>query len=354
MFKKIYKIGKLTKFFRGHYYIYPKILRIVIRKRLGWRYPAIVDIAVTSDCNYKCKHCYASEFQNLDTKQSLSFEEIKQIIDDACSLGVIMITLTGGESLLRKDIFDIIDYIKREKKMLVQLTSNGYFLNSEIIRKLKLSGLFNLNVSINGIGISHDEFCGMPGAYERAIAAIKMSLEEGLFTKFQLVARKESIRSGEFQAIIDIVNKCKASSKINFPMLSRRYSDPETVLLAKQEREYIRDLAKKDNVILDTANSMRSEYCPMVDSSIFIAPNGEVFPCAFIQIAFGNIKKEALRDVLKKMQGSVFFKNPYKCCPAGESMNFIKKYILPCLEHNKGVIYYKSHPLFSEEKQNII
>ncbi len=85
-----------------------------------------VQIEVTSNCNFKCKHCYLES----SAVEKMSYEKICEIIDAAHNLGVLKLCITGGEPLLRTDIKDIVEYASK-KFILLELFTNGYFLDIE-------------------------------------------------------------------------------------------------------------------------------------------------------------------------------------------------------------------------------
>lgn len=128
---------------------------------VGWK--------ITPRCNIPCKHCWAQlHGKDNDTKQMLS------VVDKLKDAGVIHITLTGGEPFLRKDFFEILEYIK-ERNIHVEIFTNGWFLNDKVCKKIKslLDDDDYVQMSLDGaIKDTHDAQ-RMTGSFDRVISAMK-------------------------------------------------------------------------------------------------------------------------------------------------------------------------------------
>jgi MoaA/NifB/PqqE/SkfB family radical SAM enzyme len=99
------------------------------------KYPLhYLTINVTYNCNLNCIDCYNKK--HFSQKKELTFKQIKNIINQAIDLGLKIILLTGGEPLLRPDIFKIISYAK-EKKLYVCLATNGLLIDIDSLKKIE-------------------------------------------------------------------------------------------------------------------------------------------------------------------------------------------------------------------------
>ena len=96
--------------------------------------PITVGWDITQMCNLRCKHCYATAGKR--SEKEFSIDKVKQIIDELDSLGTVLIALAGGEPLVRRDIFEIVSYIK-SKGMEVFINTNGILIDEDKIKKLK-------------------------------------------------------------------------------------------------------------------------------------------------------------------------------------------------------------------------
>lgn len=138
---------------------------------------------LTWKCNLKCVHCMMNaEYcpENEPEDGELTTEEIKGIIDRACELGVAHIDFSGGEPLLRKDIFEILEYSSK-KGVEPCLLSNGTLITEEVAKKLKEVGVYKIELNLDGHTAElYDSFRGVKGAFDKTITAIKAVQKAGI------------------------------------------------------------------------------------------------------------------------------------------------------------------------------
>jgi Fe-coproporphyrin III synthase len=129
-------------------------------------------------CNLACKHCYSISADH-DFPGELSTEEVYGVMDDLYAYGVRVLILSGGEPLLRPDIFEI---SRRAKAMgfYVGLSSNGTLINETNIDAIGAIGYDYVGISLDGIGATHDRFRRMEGAFDLSMAAARMCRGRGI------------------------------------------------------------------------------------------------------------------------------------------------------------------------------
>jgi len=126
---------------------------------------------ITHKCNYKCEHCYSNSGSFEEKEEMLSLEEVKRIVDELALEKVPVILLSGGEPLMRKDIFTIIEYI-RDKGINVSISTNGSLIDEITAKLLKKLGVGYVGISIDGSEEINDKFRGVKGAFSSSIKAI--------------------------------------------------------------------------------------------------------------------------------------------------------------------------------------
>ena len=129
-------------------------------------------------CNLKCRHCYSIS-ADVDFPGELSTTEVFSVMDDLKAFRVPVLILSGGEPLLRPDIFDISHRAKR-LGFYVGLSSNGALIGEHNIDAIAAVGYDYLGVSIDGIGATHDRFRGVPGCFEASMRGIGLARDRGL------------------------------------------------------------------------------------------------------------------------------------------------------------------------------
>ncbi len=129
-------------------------------------------------CNLTCKHCYSISADS-DFPGELDTDAVFAVMDDLKAFRVPVLILSGGEPLLRPDIFTI---ARRAKAMgfYVGLSSNGTLIDAGNIDEIAAVGFDYVGVSLDGIGDTHDRFRRMRGAYAASLAGIRLCRERGI------------------------------------------------------------------------------------------------------------------------------------------------------------------------------
>jgi len=134
---------------------------------------------VTRNCNLSCMHCRASATMGPYTGE-LETDACLKLLDEIAEVGSPIVILTGGEPLLRSDIFDIAQY-GTNKGLRMVMAPNGTLITAEIARKLVDVGIQRISVSLDGATReNHDRFRGVDGAYDGALRGIQMAKDAGL------------------------------------------------------------------------------------------------------------------------------------------------------------------------------
>jgi heme d1 biosynthesis radical SAM protein NirJ len=129
-------------------------------------------------CNLACKHCYATS-ADIDFEGELSTSEVFAVMEDLRAFGVSVLILSGGEPLLRPDIFEISQRAK-EMGFYVGLSSNGTLINNSNIDDIKRIGYDYVGVSLDGMRETHDRFRRKQGAFDESIHGIRLCHEAGI------------------------------------------------------------------------------------------------------------------------------------------------------------------------------
>ncbi len=154
---------------------------------------------ITRNCNLKCEHCYSSSFKK-DFSGELSTKEIKNIINDLAEMNVPVILLSGGEPLLRDDIFEIITYA-RNKDIRITLSTNGTLINKSTAEKIKKIGVSYVGISLDGNKETHNKFRRNKSAFANALKGINNCLKVD-----QKVGLRFTINKSNFKEIPFIIN----------------------------------------------------------------------------------------------------------------------------------------------------
>lgn len=262
-------------------------------------------IEVISKCNERCIHCYIPHESKVSyINPGLFYDILKQCKD----MKLLHLTLSGGEPMLHKSFCDFLKKC-REYDFSVNVLSNLTLLNDEIIKEMKRNPLLGVQVSLYSMdSYIHDEITQIEGSFQRTKNGILKLIENDIPLQISCPimkqnkdcydnvikwAKKHGVYAGDDYIIIARYNhttqnlNCRLSiSEIKEVIKNKTASDPKYLEKIEIEADKNRNINPDDFV------------CSVCDSSICIADNGNVYPCAGWQdYVVGNIKNTSLIDI---------------------------------------------------------
>lgn len=155
----------------------------------------------TRQCNLRCLHCYASA-NGSRNHDEMDTEAGKALIQDLADFGVPVILFSGGEPLLRKDLFEMAA-LARTRGIRVALSTNGTLIDQGAARMIKELGFAEAGISLDGVGENNDFFRGHKGAFDAALQGIRNCIAEGVRVSLRLTIT--SFNYQEIPAIFRLV-----------------------------------------------------------------------------------------------------------------------------------------------------
>jgi radical SAM protein with 4Fe4S-binding SPASM domain len=306
-----------------------------IKKPLSIYAPFLVVWDFTHKCNLSCKHCYSNS--GVSSQKELTTKEALNAVDQLADFGVTALAFSGGESLTRRDFFEVASHAVK-RGLYVSVATNGTLLTKENVRKLKQTGVHYVEVSIDGAtSRTHDEFRGVHGAFGKAVAGLKNCVEENLCACIATTATKNNLE--EMPAILDLAEEIGAERFTYFNFIpTGRGKELYSEDLTPEEREnlmllLLKKMAKGFKVtILTTApqlarvalqsqgvgKELTMSMAHMQTATVSkkavplaafiggcgagrlycsLSPQGEVHPCVFLPINVGNLKTEKFGEI---------------------------------------------------------
>lgn len=264
-----------------------------------------VTLAVTNRCTYHCWHCYNAGRSLEDTSLSV----LKRTVRELQSLGVAIVTLTGGEPLLRQDLAEVADAF--DESTCLSLSTTGAGLTAERARALRDSGVFAVGVSLDSTDPDeHDRMRGKDGAFRTAVQALDMASQAGLYPYVIAVGTHEFLQPERFEAFMRFAAQCGAREvHLLEPSATGRLAGRTDVLLQQADRQRMLDyqitVAQRDDwPILSSfvyIESPQAFGCGAGLTHLYIDGAGEVCPCNLVPLSFGNIAREPLSEILDRM-----------------------------------------------------
>ena len=296
----------------------------------GSEVPRLVAWEVTRACNLQCLHCRAAAIDEPAPEQ-LSTEEGFRLIDQIAALAKdqqVILILTGGEPLLRADIFDLAAY-GTQKGLRVVMAPNGTLLTPERARKMKESGIRRISLSIDGANAAdHDAFRGVEGAFEATLEGRANAVEAGL--EFQVNTTVTRGNLSQIEAIQDMVIDLGAAAHHIFLLVptgrgrnlkgeiisAREYEDilnwfydrdakVPIELKATCAPHYFRILrqrAKEEGKTVDFKNfglNAVSRGCLGGQGFVFISHTGQVQPCGYLELDCGQVRHKDFGEIYR-------------------------------------------------------
>lgn len=267
---------------------------------------------LTRNCNLNCIHCRAKA--TLGPHQGeLTTEECKKIIDDISSFASPIVILTGGEPLMREDLFEIIRY-GNEKGLRLVIAVNGTLLDRDKATRLKELGIQRVSMSIDGKDArSHDAFRGVPGSFDAVVKAAGILQEIGL--PFQINTTVTRLNVDDLGEICESVKAAGAVAWHVFLLVpvGRGEGLRGEELNAKMYEDVLQWLytvEKKDElemkvtcaphyyrIVTEKGDTPKSAGCLAGKSFMFISHRGIAQPCGYLEMDSGDVRKEGVKKV---------------------------------------------------------
>jgi len=301
---------------------------------------------LTQRCNLFCTHCYISGFSNADISQDLTTAECFSAMDGMAKVNPgIFLILTGGEPLVRKDIFDIAAY-GADKGFTCVLGTNGVLLGKKEARQMRQSGLQGASISLDSVDSErHDKFRKLEGSWKNAIRGMQFLREEGL--DFSIHMSVMSWNRTEIPQMVELAHRLGARV-LNFfflvqtgrgrdvmdiephqyeeilmymarvqgvgaapnnterPAQDGQMEDAWTlpagqsnglILRAKCAPHFRRILYQLDPNSPLLKNYAQGGGCPAGKYYCRITPEGDVTPCPYMPLSAGNLRQQSFDEI---------------------------------------------------------
>lgn len=158
---------------------------------------------ITRTCNLRCIHCY-TDSEEKSYQGELTTEEGKQLITDLKEFGIPALLFSGGEPLVRKDIWELAEHASK-LGMRCTLSTNGTQIDEKVARKIKDLGFTYVGISLDGIGEINDHFRGKEGAFKRAVKGFKHCVAVGQRVGLRLTLTRHNYEN--LHQIFDFIEK---------------------------------------------------------------------------------------------------------------------------------------------------
>jgi MoaA/NifB/PqqE/SkfB family radical SAM enzyme len=288
--------------------------------------PSHAQIGITNACPQKCRYCYNKHRSGKAMEKNLIIGAIRELSD----MGLAWLGLTGGEPLLNNDIVEIVD--RTDKNIAVKLFTTGCTLTAQKARELKNAGLKYVSVSLDScIEEEHDNLRGYDGAYKTALHAIGLFLDAGIHTGVSAVLTKDMLKNDSIVRFCQFLERLgvheawlSEAKPASEHFWDERFviSENETAALVSLQDEY----NKKGTMTFNYLGHFEHGGhfgCNAGIKMVYIDAFGEMSPCVFTPITFGNVRDWPVAALYSEMAKN--FK-PGRKCFVNRNYGLFKKY----------------------------
>ncbi|MBI4052136.1 MAG: radical SAM protein [Elusimicrobia bacterium] len=297
----------------------------------------VISWNITRRCTLVCEHCYIDAYRGksdpgriarLGEKVPTSFsgelstQECFSVVDQIAQASPeALLILTGGEPLLRRDVFEIASYAS-QKGLWVVVGTNGVLVTENLARKLKESGIRGMSLSLDSIHPEkHDRFRGVQGAFRNTVEGAGILLRENLPFIVQTTLHKDNLQ--EIEAMAGLAYSLGAKVFNLYFLVSTGRGAYTTHLTAQQYEEAMHRLIPLQKAFLgkmllnakcaphyqrvlyetDPQSSFLKTFnlgaggCPAGTHYMGIAPNGDMTPCPYLPVYGGNLKEKSFKEI---------------------------------------------------------
>ncbi len=270
-------------------------------KALKLNIPLSVQLDLTYRCNERCVHCYLDH----DDHGEMTTAEIKNLLDQMADAGVFYLTISGGEILMRRDFFEILEHA-RLRTFCVKLKTNGVLIREKEAQRIRELGVETVQISIYSHRAEvHDAITKMPGSFRQSIEAVHFLREQGLPVTLANVLMTQNAT--------DYLSVKALAAELD----ARYFIDPTITPMMDGNRSILNlnvDQAALQGVFRDGALVGNvEEFCappPSVDedaldmlpcsaghTACYVSPYGDVYPCVQFPLPSGNVRETKFVDI---------------------------------------------------------
>ena len=265
--------------------------------------PLNVHLDVTYRCNERCEHCYLDHHDHGE----MTTAEIRGVLRQLQEAGVFFLTLSGGEPLMRRDCFEIIEYA-RSLSFQVKLKSNAVLITRKDAARLRTLGVGEVQVSVYSHRPEiHDGITKLPGSLARTLAGIAVLTAEGVKVTVANVLMRGNAQDSE--GVHSLAGQIGAQYTLD-PTITPMMSGDTAVLDLRIPSSELNELFHKSKLVGDV-----QQFCappPAVDEDVldgfpcsaghtacYISPYGDVYPCVQFPLTCGNVRRQSFSDIWK-------------------------------------------------------
>jgi AdoMet-dependent heme synthase len=253
---------------------------------------------LTYRCNEKCSHCYLDVFApHADVPGELTTGECFHVLDELESMGVLNLTLSGGEILVRRDFFEIAEYA-HSKRFLLRLFTNGIMIDPGVADRIAALHPYAVELSVYGArSETHDGITQLKHSWELTLRALRLLRERGVRTVMKTPLMRENLR--EFDDLELLAKEVGAQFHFDITITPKDNGGLSPLAHCVTYQELVEFMRGHIDPALWVGRTVAddSRTCAISLNAIAIDPYGNVFPCLQTRFNAGNLRERRLSEI---------------------------------------------------------
>jgi radical SAM protein with 4Fe4S-binding SPASM domain len=268
--------------------------------RLG--IPISVQLDLTYRCNERCIHCYLDHHDHGE----MTTAEIKDVLDQMAEAGVFYLTISGGEIMMRRDFFEILEHA-RIRTFCIKLKTNGILIREKQADRIKSLGVESVQVSIYSHRPEiHDAVTKLPGSLKDSIEAIRLLRARGLHVVMANVLMTQNAKD---YAGVQALAKELGARFIMDPTITPMMDGDRSTLDLNVDEAALREVFRTGSLVGGNVeefcappqgpdeNALDSLPCSAGHTACYVSPYGDVYPCVQFPLPCGNVRHTKFADI---------------------------------------------------------
>jgi radical SAM protein with 4Fe4S-binding SPASM domain len=270
-------------------------------KALKLNIPLSVQLDLTYRCNERCVHCYLDH----DDHGEMTTVEIKDLLDQMAEAGVFYLTISGGEILMRRDFFEILEYA-RARTFCINLKTNGVLIREKEAQRLRELGVERVQISVYSHRPEvHDAITKMPGSFRQSIAAVRFLRGQGLRVTMANVLMTQN--ASDYQSVKALAEELDARFIID-PTITPMMDGDRSILSLNVDQAALQQVFRDGALVGNVeefcapprgvdAEALDMLPCSAGHTACYVSPYGDVYPCVQFPLPSGNVRRTRFVDI---------------------------------------------------------
>jgi radical SAM protein with 4Fe4S-binding SPASM domain len=270
-------------------------------KALKLNIPLSVQLDLTYRCNERCVHCYLDH----DDHGEMTTAEIKDLLDQMADAGVFYLTLSGGEILMRRDFFQILEHA-RLRTFCVKLKTNGVMIRAREAKRLRALGVESIQISIYSHRPEvHDAITKVPGSLRNSIEAVRFLRTQGLHVVLANVLMVQN--AADYKGVRALAAELGVRCSLD-PTVTPMMDGDRSILSLNVDQAALREVFRNGDLVGNVeefcappsavdADDLDSLPCSAGHTACYVSPYGDVYPCVQFPLPSGNVRHTRFVDI---------------------------------------------------------